>query len=224
MHLRCLLLAALLGGIASGLGAFELVGPQRTAAVVVPPSEPECVRLAVGDLVGDARKITGKTLSVLPQLPEDGAASVLVISLNQPGSAALLEKIAPGFGDGLRGKWESYRVEEVGSRLIIVGSDERGTMFGLYTFIEQHLGVDPLYFWASRPPAPRATLSWDSVKFSSSEPSFKFRGWFITTRTCSPIGKAAAESETSTIRITAKWCRARSWATSPRPWCAAGSI
>lgn len=179
MHRRCLLLAALLGGIASGLGAFELVGPQRTAVVVVPSSEPECVRLAVGDLIGDARKITGKTLSVLPQLPEDGAASVLVISLNQPGSAALLEKIAPGFGDGLRGKWESYRVEEVGSRLIIVGSDERGTMFGLYTFIEKYLEVDPLHFWASRPPRPRASLAWDEVKLVSGEPSFKFRGWFI---------------------------------------------
>ena len=91
----------------------------------------------------------------------------------------MLEKLAPGFGDGLKGKWEAYRVETVGSRLIIAGSDERGTMFGLYAFIEKYLGVDPLYYWASRPPQPRATLAWDSVKICSGEPTFRFRGWFI---------------------------------------------
>jgi hypothetical protein len=170
----------LLVGMGNWAGAFELVGPQRAAAVVVPAGEAECVRLAVADLVEDTRKITGRTLSILPQLAgAEADGSVVVVSVNRPESAALLEKIAPGFGDGLSGKWESYRVEEVGSRLIIAGSDERGTMFGLYAFIEEKLGVDPLYFWSSRAPQPRATLAWDRVKLSSGEPTFKFRGWFI---------------------------------------------
>jgi hypothetical protein len=127
MHSRCLLLAVLLGGIAGSAGAFDLVGPQQAATVVVAAGEPECVRLAVADLIGDARKITGKTLLVSSQLAPAGASSVVLISVNQPDSAALLEKVAPGFSESLRGKWESYRIEEVGSRLIIAGSDERGT-------------------------------------------------------------------------------------------------
>jgi len=103
----------------------------------------------------------------------------VLASLDRPESAALLDKLAPGFGDGLKGQWEAYRVQNVGSRLLIAGSDERGTMFGLYAFIEQYLGVDPLHFWASRPPPPRATLAWDSVQLRSDEPTFRFRGWFI---------------------------------------------
>lgn len=177
---RCLLVVALLVGNGKYADAFELVGSGRVAAVVVPAGEAGCVRLAAADLVEDTRKITGKTLSVLPQLAGvEADGSVVVVSVDRPDSAALLEKIAPGFGAGLRGKWESYRVEEVGSRLIIAGSDERGTMFGLYAFIEKYLGVDPLHFWASRPPQPRATLAWSEVKLSSGEPTFKFRGWFI---------------------------------------------
>jgi len=151
------------------VGAFELVGP-----VQVPASEPECVRLAAADLVSDVQKITGKTLRA-----GDADGRVVLVSLNRPESAALLEKLAPGFGKSLTGKWEAYRVETVGKRLIIAGSDERGTMFGLYAFIEQYLGVDPLYYWSSRPPKKRATLAWKSVKISSGEPTFKFRGWFI---------------------------------------------
>ena len=154
--------------------AFELASPQRTAKLCVPAGEPECVRLAAADLVSDVSKITGQTL-----LAGESAGSVVVVTLNRPESAALLEKIAPGFGEGLKGKWEAYRVETSGDRLIIAGSDEHGTMFGLYAFIEKYLGVDPLWFWASRPPQPRATLAWDGVQLASGGPSFKFRGWFI---------------------------------------------
>lgn len=158
------------------IAAFELVTKQQTATVFVPPSEPECVRLAAEDLVNDVKKITGKAPAIVQRAD---AAGIVMVSMNQPESAALLEKLAPGFADGLKGKWEAYRVENVGSRLIIAGSDERGTMFGLYAFIEKYLGVDPLYYWVSRPPRKRATLAWDTVKLSSGEPTFKFRGWFI---------------------------------------------
>lgn len=164
-----LLLAA--PGLAAG---FSLVSADRAATVFVPDGEPECVRLAAADFVSDVRKITGRTLPLA-----DGDSPVVLASLNHPESAALLDKIAPGWGDELKGKWEAYRVESIGSRLIIAGSDERGTMFGLYAFIEQYLGVDPLYFWASRPPQPRPTLEWDAVKLVSAEPTFRFRGWFI---------------------------------------------
>lgn len=176
---RFLTFIALLGGWAGSAGGFELVGPRQAATVVLPAGGPDCVRHAVADLVGDVRKITGKSLTIGTPPADERSASVVVVAMNHPESAALLDKLAPGFGDGLRGKWEAYRVEEVGSRLLIAGSDERGTMFGLYAFIEQYLGVDPLYFWASRPPTPRATLAWDQVKLSSGEPTFKFRGWFI---------------------------------------------
>lgn len=157
------------------LAAFELASPSRTASVLVPASEPECVRVAAQDLSDDVHRITGAR----PATVREGTADVVLVSLNRPGSAALLQKLAPGFGDGLKGKWEAYRVETVGSRLIIVGSDERGTMFGLYAFIETYLGVDPLYFWASRSPAQRVTLAWPEVKLDSGGPTFKFRGWFI---------------------------------------------
>ncbi|MEI7733289.1 MAG: glycosyl hydrolase 115 family protein [Verrucomicrobiota bacterium] len=134
------------------------------------------MRLAVEDLISDTRKITGKAPPLVTRADDN---SIVVVSLNRPESSALLEKLAPGFGDGLKGKWEAYRVETVDSRLIIAGSDERGTMFGLYAFIEKYIGVDPLYYWSSRPPQPQATLAWDEVKLSSGEPSFRFRGWFI---------------------------------------------
>jgi hypothetical protein len=151
-----------------------LVSADHTATVLMSDGEPECVRLAAADFIQDVQKITGRTLRF-----GEGDGSVVLASLDRPASASLLDRLAPGFGDGLKGKWEAYRVENVGSRLLVAGSDERGTMFGLYAFIEKYLGVDPLYYWASRPPQPRPALAWDTVKLSSGEPTFRFRGWFI---------------------------------------------
>lgn len=159
--------------------AFELASPAHTACVFVPASEPECVRWAAEDLVADVRRITGQTPAIVRRVEDVGAGSVVLASLNRAESAAVLEQLAPGFGDALKGKWEANRVENVGPHLIIAGSDERGTMFGLYAFIERYLGVDPMYYWSSRPPEPRSTLAWDSVKLAADEPTFRFRGWFI---------------------------------------------
>lgn len=169
-------IAGWLQALALTLAGFELASPDKTASLFVPPGEPECVRLAAQDVAADVSRVTGK---MPPFAADAGEAGVLVFSLNRPESAALLEKLAPGFGDGLQGKWEAYRVETAGERLIVAGSDERGAMFGLYAFAESCLGVDPLYYWASRPPERKERLAWDSVEIRSGEPTFRFRGWFI---------------------------------------------
>jgi len=173
------LLAVLLLAASTAHAAFELAAPGRSATIVVPAGEPECVRLAAADLAGDTLKITGQAPRLAAGVGPAGTPEILLVSLDRPASAALLEKLAPGFGADLVGKWEAFRVETVGSRLVIAGSDERGTMFGLYAFAESYLGVDPLWFWASRPPTPRATLAWDAVALRSGAPTFRFRGWFI---------------------------------------------
>jgi len=170
---------ALLSLHSAAAPAFELASPTQTASVLVPAGEPESVRLAAEDLVSDIRKITGRTPDIVRRVEDCGTRSVVLASLDRPASAALLEQLAPGLGNGLKGKWEAYRVQNVGSRLLVAGSDERGTMFGLYAFIEQYMGVDPMYYWSSRTPERRATLAWDEIKLAADEPTFRFRGWFI---------------------------------------------
>jgi len=164
---------------------FELASADSTATILVPESEPECVRLAAEDLAGDVRKITGRRPAIVGRLDQCSGHCVIVATVGRPGSAALLERFLPGAGE-LAGRWESYRVESVdvaagpvAKALVIAGSDERGTMFGLYAFIEQYLGVDPLYFWADRPPAKRDRLAWPKVRLAAGEPTFRYRGWFI---------------------------------------------
>ncbi len=158
-RLAARLAAALLAGAARAEG-FVFVTAERAAPVVVAAGEPDFVRLAADDLAWDVQRITGQKPQVLA-----GVAA--------PAGPCVAISTKAG------GPWESYRVAAEGERLVIEGGDPRGTMFGVYAFIEEYLKVDPLYFWSGREPARRAELKWSSVSLVSGAPAFRFRGWFI---------------------------------------------
>ena len=176
----CLLLPAISGN------PFTLVGEDQVATIVVPTAEPQCVLLAAQDLAGDVAKITGRTPSIVRDIRQAAKNRMLLLSANQPASAKMLDEVWPEAARELRDRWEAYRCrvrldgENSDERtLVLAGSDERGTMFAAYTFCEQYLGVDPLYFWSDREPNRRDCLAWDEVAFASDGPDFHFRGWFI---------------------------------------------
>ena len=140
---------------------FDFVTTERTATIVVAEDEPGFVRLAAEDLASDVQKITGKRPEVVA------------------GGKDLAAGASVWIGTKTGGPWESYRVEAKDGRLVIEGGDARGTMSGVYAFIETYLKVDPLGFWSGHEPAKRSGLKWNAVSLVSGTPSFKFRGWFI---------------------------------------------
>lgn len=138
---------------------FALVEGVRVTPIMVAEGEPEYVRLAAEDLASDVERITG----LRPEVRiGTGGGDVRVEIRTKTG-----------------GSWESYRVAAYDGRLLIEGGDARGTMFGVYAFIEEYLKVDPLWFWSGREPVKSAELKWDDVALVSGTPDFRFRGWFI---------------------------------------------
>ena len=83
----------------------------------------------------------------------------------------------------LKGKWESYVLavtNEQEPRLVIAGSDTRGTIYGIYD-ISERIGVSPWYWWADVPVKknPDAKIDIQNDYYASGEPSVKYRGIFI---------------------------------------------
>ncbi|KAK2754953.1 hypothetical protein CKAH01_05967 [Colletotrichum kahawae] len=87
----------------------------------------------------------------------------------------------------IQGKWESCTHEVIKdpfpgitSALSVVGSDKRGTVYGIYALSEQ-IGVSPWYFWADVPvtPSPSLHLSPAGTVHTQGSPSVKYRGIFI---------------------------------------------
>ncbi len=162
-------------------GALVLVDDRYQATIYLPKSASEPIRLAVGDLRSDIERISGHRLSVTDQ-PDSSASQILVYNLADEAQAGEVRRIAPDL-DTLSGQWEAYVVQNQPingqQHLLMAGSDERATMFAIYHFIEEYLGVDPMCYWSDLEPEKKEKLAWDEVRIVQDEPTFKFRGGFI---------------------------------------------
>ncbi|MBR4756910.1 MAG: glycosyl hydrolase 115 family protein, partial [Bacteroidales bacterium] len=154
------LLLFILAPLAVMAGPFTMVSSKGKARVVIAKGEPEFITLAAKDLVSDVKQITGAEMQILKgRKPKAG--DIFICTKADPS------------------KWESYDVVAADGILSISGTDARGTMFGIYDFIERYLKVDPLRYWNDTPYPSSETLSWDEVAIHQDPPTVKFRGWFI---------------------------------------------
>ncbi|MDR1962235.1 MAG: glycosyl hydrolase 115 family protein [Planctomycetaceae bacterium] len=158
---------------------FVLASPQHQATIFVAETEPECVQIAVQNLIADVKKITAIELKKINTVPKEG--SVLMIgTVGVAESDGVFGKLKFTLPETFSSKWECFRIEKINSnQLVICGSDERGTMFGIYDFLEKQLGVDPFYFWKDREPKKCSEISFDKLSVTSEAPTFQYRGWFI---------------------------------------------
>lgn len=164
---------------------FPLVEKGKAATLVISPDDFKVVEIATRDLAADIERITGARPDVTTSAPTNGSPVVLIGTL---GYAPLIDAlIASGrldVGD-LEGQWESFviatvtdPVPGVAQGLVVVGSDRRGTAFGVYE-ISEAIGVSPWHWWADLPPMKRTELFVYAPFRRSGPPSVKYRGIFI---------------------------------------------
>ncbi|KAL4797745.1 hypothetical protein BDV19DRAFT_397661 [Aspergillus venezuelensis] len=165
-------------------GALSLLG----APIIVDENDYEGVRITVGNLAGDITKVTGcAPPKIIPSVGQGStvAAAIIVGSLTESPLIHSLIKKGKIDPTSIEGKWETYAtavIEEplpgVERALLIVGSDKRGTIFGVYTLSEQ-LGVSPWHWWADAPIKKSSTIYALNTTTINGPPSIKYRGIFI---------------------------------------------
>ena len=101
--------------------------------IAVPDSHGECIDTAAEELQTYIEKISGVKLAVASEsaLPE-GADAVYL------GETALSDTVDFDYSSI---KEDGFLLYSDGENFIIRGEDDRGTLFGVYTFLEEYLGV-----------------------------------------------------------------------------------
>ena len=109
---------------------------------------------------------------------------ILVGSINTPLISRLLDSGKIDRNE-IEGKKEKYIVcvvnkpaEGVDKALVIVGSDKRGTIYGIYELSRQ-MGISPWYWWMDVPVEHKEDLYIRKGIFSDGEPKVAYRGIFI---------------------------------------------
>ncbi|KAL4793951.1 hypothetical protein BDV19DRAFT_399786 [Aspergillus venezuelensis] len=170
-------------------GTLEL----GNAPIIRDPSDPVGVAIATDSLASDIEEVTGVKPTVIDWTQTNGRRPavnsthdfvIIAATVDSP-LVAELERSGNVNTDGVRGKWETFRTALVASpfpgiehALVIVGSDKRGTMYGVYTLSEQ-AGKSPLHFWADVPTTKHPQIYILNKTTTHGEPSVKYRGIFI---------------------------------------------
>lgn len=140
-----------------------------------------CIRKAVQDLKKDMESVGMKNVLCRDLLPDNTGGILLIGSLKNRNFTKYLERRGISLSE-LEGKWEHYTIRTIGEEedtLLIAGSDDRGTMWGIYTFSERFLGIDPLYLWTDKHPDSVDVLMQEKLCITDGPKHFRFRGWFI---------------------------------------------
>lgn len=143
------------------LSDIELTRTSDT--ITYDPLDWKGVRMAVENLRHDLKAVTGSA-----------NAPVVVATI---GKSKLAKKYKLQSKE-LQGKWEQYLIFTDKGKLVILGSDKRGTIYGVYELSRQ-IGVSPWYWMADAPIQKHEQLFAKNGVYTDGEPKVKYRGIFI---------------------------------------------
>lgn len=169
-------ICVLIAGRMNGAPRFISFAPEADTAlclthsgdtVIYDDSDYEGVKIAVKNLRHDLKEVTGSE-----------CAPIVVATAGVSGIAARFGGIA----ERLKGKWEQYIITtaQYDGRdvVLILGSDKRGTIYGIYELSRQ-IGVSPWYWFADAPIQRHESLYMKKGEYTDGEPAVKYRGIFI---------------------------------------------
>lgn len=161
----------------------------KAAAIYIDPKGQNYngLRLVANSFAEDVNLVAGVIPAIAPSWKELKETVIIAGSI---GNNDIIDSlILKGTIDvnSIKDKRECYKIqvvekpiEGVDNAIVIVGSDKRGTIYGIY-HISELIGVSPWVYFADVIPAkkPEIILSEEELNITSKEPSIKYRGFFL---------------------------------------------
>lgn len=161
-------------------GGILLTERGKKINIYVSQNESQAVKCAANNLLGDIYKVCRCS----GELSNDVNECKLIIGTIGK-SKAIDKMIEEGNLDVYELQkndgslvWEGYQLKNVGECLYIIGTDSRGTIFGIYDLCEA-MGVSPWYYFADVPVKKKNYISIPKNFCKTDSPSIMYRGIFI---------------------------------------------
>lgn len=133
------------------------------------------VQLATQALQRDFKKVLGAQPSIYRTDGERSGIRIVVVDESIEDSKSFVSKLRE------LDDFESHRVyvDTISNSIVLHGKDMRGTIYAIYSFSEQILGVPPLWYWCSWEPSlqDKIEIPLDFDYFCPS-PQVRYRAWF----------------------------------------------
>ncbi|KAF3936617.1 hypothetical protein ABW19_dt0209873 [Dactylella cylindrospora] len=172
----------------SGVSEFKLASNQAAPEIWVSTNDFPGVQRTANDVAIDFGRIVNVngTVKLLDQAIQTSKSVIIAGTI---GKSKLIDNLISRGKINVsetKNKWEAYTTTLVQNpftgvpwALVVSGSDQRGTIYGLYD-ISETMGVSPWYWWADVAPKKKTNI-WvrGNARKVQASPSVKYRGFFI---------------------------------------------
>ena len=136
------------------------------------------IQRATQDLRSDFAKVFGREPRLVNSLGDAGPVAILIAERGHVPAgvscATTANREAFAFSLAEASGAKKQRV------VCLTGADMRGTIYAIYQFSQQYLGVDPMYLWTDKQPEKRSSVTLPArFTHTFSSPVFRYRGFFI---------------------------------------------
>jgi hypothetical protein len=141
------------------------------------------IQIATKNLQSDIGRIAGLAPEISTNAIAIRGSAIIIGTVESPLVKKLISENKVVVTD-ITGKWEAYSIQvvkkptaNIPEALVIIGSDKRGVIFGIYE-VSKQIGVSPWHWWADVPVKKKESISFSTTR-QVSAPAVKYRGIFI---------------------------------------------
>ncbi|MEO8253691.1 MAG: glycosyl hydrolase 115 family protein, partial [Flavobacterium sp.] len=154
--------------------SFFIANKNKVATMYVNKNSDALVLWAVNELAKDIQEITGQKPQIIPTQKTTSESGIYIGQIDEN-----LFKNYKKTNENLSGSWEKFSINNKNNNLYIVGSDVRGTVYGIFETAER-LGISPWKWWADVNNIKKEKLVLNLPNEGITEsPSVQFRGIFL---------------------------------------------
>lgn len=154
--------------------SFLIANKNEVATIYVDKNSDQLVLWAVNELANDIQEITGQKPQIISTQKATSKNGIYIGQIDENRF-----KNYKKTKTDLSGSWEKFSISNENNNLYIVGSDVRGTIYGIFEIAER-LGVSPWKWWADVNNIKKEKLVLQLPNEGISEsPSVQFRGIFL---------------------------------------------
>lgn len=154
---------------------YKIAADEFETTFYLSDNSDELLSWAVNDLSADIEEITGRKPLVIKTNSYQKNRGIYIGTFND----SLMSKISATNTSDLANQWEKFVIKKDNENLLIVGSDLRATVYGIFDLAER-IGISPWKWWADVKVEQKSEINLilPSNGFTSS-PSVQYRGIFL---------------------------------------------
>lgn len=160
---------------------FSVSDGQSVARIYIDNNEKDVVKTAAGILSSDISSILGKTPEIKTLKDNFDGNKIIAGTLSVSAQIDSLVKVHKLQVADIKEEWEAFKLIVIdgdkGKSLLIIGSDNRGTAYGILE-VSRMMGVSPWCWWADVKPERKSKIEIE-VKSAVQKPSVQYRGIFL---------------------------------------------